>query len=94
MRSVGGTYSMPKNLNIESSVGNGNITLSVFFFPMILNNPFSFKEYPKYNARLRCAMLNALLPVKYNIANEYSFGGEYIKSTRLTVGSSGMRASP
>ena len=51
-------------------------------------NPCSFKEYPNVKACLRITTLKAIEPVKYRIANGYSFGGEYKKSILLAILSS------
>ncbi len=62
---------------------NSSSIISPFVFPFILYKPCSFKDSDIFNAWARIVVLNALLPVKYNIANGNSVGDEYNKSIRL-----------
>ena len=59
--------------------------ISPFVFPFILYKPCSFNDNDIFNACVRIDVLNALLPVKYNIANPNSLGGAYKKSIRLNT---------
>ena len=86
--SFGSLYFIFKNVNISSSFLGTKSILLPFFPDLYSDNPCSFNVYPNFNARNLITVLNALLPVKYNVANAYSSGDVYKKSNLRGVLSS------
>ena len=78
--SFGSLYFMPRNSNIDCSVGKSISTLSPFLPEVIFERSCSLSVYPKSCALCLMTVLNALEPVKYKVANAYSFGFVYRKS--------------
>ena len=93
MRCSGDLYFKYRELNIDSSSTNILSIFSPFSSPFVfVYMPCSFNDSPKRSAYPRITVLNALLPVKYNMANGNSSGEVYIKSTRRACSTFGNLA--
>ena len=67
---------------MASSVKNSCVKGSPLILSFMWDSPCSFNVNPNSFAACLTRVLNSLLPVKYNNANGYSFGGLYKKSMR------------